>query len=234
MPTKRKVIAIISTALAALSLSFDAFNVFPGITWSWVAILFFVIFAIILYYNWFASENRVKSLESVRPSAVFHAFSPATAVLTPINKLGFFTRIDFSNNTSEPTGDASTAQALSAFIRVIGENGEVDAWDGRWANTNAPTTVGEIWTLNRIDLPANNQRATLDIGCRVEGEKEFYGWDNAHFFTASHRVRIPPGQYELRVTLAASNMGQRDFEFRLIIPDALQSESNSVQLIFRE
>ncbi len=214
-----------SAAITAISFSFNAFNVKPDIFWSWIALISFLVFVGIVGYGWVGAENRARRLEYARPSVVFSNLSPTTTTLSPIIKRAFFTRLEFVNNTAYPTGDNSTAHDLAANITVIGKDGRlIDTWDGRWANTNEPQTSGEIWSLNRIELPANNQRATLDIGYRLEAEKIFKGWDNAHFLGASQRVPIEPGSYKLQVILAASNMEQRDFEFSLTVPDEPQSE----------
>ncbi len=230
MQTKIKVGgAIVSAAIAALSFSFNAFNVKPNISWSWIALISFLVFVGFVAYGWIGAENRARRLEFARPSVVFSNLSPATSILSPTMKRAFFTRVEFINNTAHPTGDNSTAQKLAASLRVFDKNNrEIDNWDGRWANVNEPTTPSEIWSANRIDLPANNQRAILDIGYRVEGEKVFNGWDNLHYLNASQRVPIKPGVYELQIELAASNMEYSKFGFSLTIPDESQTDVNNV------
>jgi hypothetical protein len=217
--------AILSAMISATSLALNAFNFKPDIPWSWIAFISFLIFVGIIAWGWIDAESRAKQLERSRPSIVFSELSPASSILVPIKKLGYFTRLNFINNCAYPSGDSSTAHDLSASIQIVGKDGSVDTWDGRWANTDEPKAYGEIWSLNRLELPANNQRATLDIGFRYEGEKAFIGWDNAHFLNIGPpRVPVKPGQYDLLITIAASNMEQREFVFYLTVPDEPQSE----------
>lgn len=230
MRTTIKVIgAIISAAIAAISFCFNALNFKPDISWDWIALASFVVFVGFVFWGWRGAEFRARRLEYARPSVVFMNLSPTTITVHPINKKGFFTRLEFVNNTAYPTGDNSTAQDLAASIRVIDEsNLLIDSWDGRWANVDEPKTPSAIWSANKIALPANNQRAILDIGYRLEDEKVFNGWDNAHYVYANQRVSIQPGVYELQIELAASNMDYRNFVFSLVVPDEPQANENNV------
>jgi len=225
----------LSAAVAALSFSFNAFSIRPDISWSLIALISFLVFVAFVFWGWYGAELRARRLEYARPSVVFNGYSPEESMLTPMNKRAFFTRIEFVNNVAYPTGDNSTAHALIAQIKVINNNGqEVDAWEGRWANTDPPISTGDIWLKNRIELPANNQLAILDIGFRFEGEKEFIGWDNRHYFNLDKRVPLKPGLYTLETTLGGSNMEIREFRFVLTIPDTPQSDDNNPLIEFLE
>lgn len=225
--------AIVSYLVSAVTFAFNAFNVFKGISWAWIAFISFLVFGGFVFWGWYEAENRARLLENERPSIVFSGFSPDASILRPINKRAFFTRIKFANNRAYPNGDNSTAHDLTAQIKIIDKNEQlVDAWEGRWANTDAPGSTGDIWIKNRINLPANNQMAILDIGYRLEGKNEFVGWDNTQHFNLKKRASLKPGDYKLEVMLGASNMELREFYFALTIPDIPQSEQNGLIIKF--
>lgn len=170
--------------------------------------------------------REIDSAQQPRPRVKYAGLSPATVSMPAL----YFARLLFQNKSKTPFGRTSTAQELTASIAVRSKQAVVDEWDGRWANTDRPTTTGDIWKLNKLDLPANTQQATLDIGYRVEATLEFKGWDNLHYFE-DKRVPIKPGHYVLQVKLGAANWKQRDFWFTLDIPNEPQSSDlNQVQI----
>ena len=169
--------------------------------------------------------REIDSLLQPRPRVEYEGLSPAT-VSTPAL---YFARLTFQNKSKTPLGQASTAQELAALIVVWGKNSVMDKWDGRWANTDRPSTTGDIWRLNRVDLSANTQKATLDIGYRIEGGLEFKGWDNLHYLE-DKRVLIKPGHYALQVTLGAANWKERDFWYTLDVPNMPQSQLDQVKI----
>lgn len=232
MQTKHKIgWSIASAAVAAGSQALNALNINPSFPWVWVTFIGILIFIGILYWGWYGAENRAKRLEYSRPSVVFSTLSPAVTILKPIMQQAFFTRLEFVNNNAFPVGENSTANDLAASVKVLDKEGRlIDSWDGRWANTNEPTTPNEVWAYNKIKLPANNQRAILDVGYRLKGRKEFNGWDNDHYIRPTQRVAINPGSYTLVLTLGASNMEQNEFFFSLNIPDLPQTEINGVEV----
>jgi len=171
------------------------------------------------------------------PRVEFNGFSPAITEVMYFEKgAGFlkpayFVRLAFKNNAKNPSGVESTAQALTASITIFDKSRKtIDAWEGRWANQEHPCDSDGIWLLNRIDLPANNQEAILDIGFRHRGRQEFEGWDNKRLCGLLERKSIKPGFYKLQVTLAASNFKKKDFRFNLTIPEEPQSDSYQVQI----
>jgi len=138
---------------------------------------------------------------------------------------GYFVRLVFQNKAKNPSGQQSTAQDLAARITVFQNGQQIDAWDGRWANSDRPTTTGDITRLNGFELKANGQEAILDIGFRFHGEKDFWGFDNLHYLEQSpSRIPIKPSVYILKATLGASNWQKRTWSFALNIPDEAQSD----------
>ncbi len=141
-----------------------------------------------------------------------------------------FVRLTFLNKARTPSGAESTAKAMTALVRIDDrQSGEIDFWEGRWANNDKPYDVPSKWSADRLDLDANNQEAILDIGLRYEGDAEFYGWDNgperhSREEGPSARGPIGPGSYNLQVKLAASNMRERSWRFMLNIPQGFQSD----------
>jgi len=149
-----------------------------------------------------------------------------------VQKYGCYLRLVFRNNVKSPSGEGSTAKGTTAAIGVLAsDNSIVDSWNGRWANTNAPQSYGDIWVKNRYDIPAN-ETAILDIGFRMEGELQFQGHDNRHVsYPQPPRKRLEPDSYYLQVELRASNMGVKKFWFVLDIPNLLQSNDlNQVKI----
>jgi hypothetical protein len=165
-----------------------------------------------------------------RPKVEFDALSPAKAIVTTRNfadgttagDWGYFYRIAFRNNARSPSGANSTANAMTASISIFLGDKLQDSWDGRWAANDEPRTYPEKFKADRIDLPANNQQAILDIGMRLNGKTQFQGWDNGRYLLAQPRAIIAPGVYRLQVVLAASNFPEKELWFTLSIPDVPQ------------
>jgi hypothetical protein len=63
-----KVIAAIITALiTAISWGFITFNIVPNAPWSLIALISFILFAIIVGWGWYTTEKQLKQLEKTRP-----------------------------------------------------------------------------------------------------------------------------------------------------------------------
>lgn len=60
--------AIVTAGFSAVGLAFNAFNVFPNIEWKWIALISFIVFVIIVWQGWLASEHRAKRFENGKPN----------------------------------------------------------------------------------------------------------------------------------------------------------------------
>ena len=172
-----------------------------------------------------------------RPKVEFQGLSLAMTEFVPTDigstglRQGYFTRLVFKNNAKYPSGDGSTAHQLVATITVFdADKKKVDEWGGRWANTDPPTSHGEKWLVDRIDLPANNQEAILDIGLRLGGDSYFQGWENGWHLRLPPRKHIEPGKYKVQVILGASNFKAKTWQFSLENPIEPQSDECHIKM----
>lgn len=165
------------------------------------------------------------------PKVEYDGLSPAkSSIIDKVNGqllgTGYFVRLAFKNNAKNPSGENSTANSTTAFIKLIDKTGNViDSWEGRWANNGEPSSFPNKWEADKLKLEANNQQAILDIGYRLIGENRFCGWDNGRYFGAPPRKYINPGSYEIHITLAASNYKKREWRFSLFIPNEPESDN---------
>ncbi|MBI4186353.1 MAG: hypothetical protein HY530_02460 [Chloroflexi bacterium] len=167
---------------------------------------------------------RIRRFESSSPNVEFDGLSPAQASMG--TRQGYFYRLAFKNTAKNPSGQNSTALAMTAHISIFDNGGDmVDDWEGRWAILDEPLSYGEIWQLNRYDLQPNNQQVILDIGFRFQGESQFQGWDNFHYLSVGQPRRcLGIGSYKIRVLLAASNITKKEWWFTLNIPNEPQAD----------
>lgn len=173
-----------------------------------------------------------------RPRIEFDGLEPSKALVSNLRNgqqvidTGYFIRLAFKNNASNPSGKNSTALSSTAFIKIFDNSGNiVDSWEGRWANNGEPNSFPNKWEADKLNLEANNQRAILDIGLRISGTVNFQGWDNGRYFDAPERSMLPPNIYSVQVTLAASNYKKRNWWFSLIVPNEPQKDVlNQVQI----
>ena len=158
------------------------------------------------------------SPSDLRFAAVVAAF--IFFIITAWREYEWFLRQGFRNDAPDPTGSDSTAQMLTAAIKVIGaQGGQMDSWTGRWANLDEPSGHAEKWQIDRIDLPPNGQEAILDLFVRYDGQPNCYGWDNSVMLGTARHVPIGPGQYRIEVTLRGANMKRQLFNYVLIVSD---------------
>ena len=148
----------------------------------------------------------------------------------------YFTKLSFKNKAKNPSGEESTAKSTTASVTIYDDKGKlIDSWEGRWANNSEPFDYPSKMIEDRLDVETNNQSAILDIGLRFEGDTEFYGWNNHQNlfgFGGFIRDKIKPNQYELQVTLSASNMKEKTWGFTLDVPNDPQGDKpNQVKII---
>lgn len=172
-----------------------------------------------------------------RPRVIFDGFKLDTRSVhwnehgLDVYKTWHFISIAFKNNPKNPSGEDSKAKDLIAKVIVFDEGGiEIDHWDGRWVNSEEPSSLSEALSSNRIDLPANSQQVILDIGFRFMGERDFFGWSNMRFTKHEALVPILPGSKNMEVTLTGSNIKKQTYWFNLNIPKEPESDSSRVQI----
>ncbi len=190
--------------------------------WVWVVVLLigFCVAQFMVFHNLRQKKNELQSkldeIMNARPNVEFDSVSAE-----PYQGVYYF-RLVFRNSVHSPSGDASTAKGTTARIEVLArDNGTVDSWDGRWAQTNPPESYEDITDKNSYDIPAN-KTAILDVGFRVEGQLKFQGHDNLSLFYKQPRKPLNPDSYYVQVALRASNMGVKELRFTLDIPNEPQ------------
>jgi hypothetical protein len=129
---------------------------------------------------------------------------------------GNFHRIRVENLSLDPSGEGSTARELSAEIELVNVSGIlVERWTGRWADLEEADSPGKKWVVDKIDLPPNGQKPTLDIGVNYEGKQGFNRWDNTRYVGDYKANPHLDPVYDIRVTLGANNMRKKELRFRL-------------------
>jgi hypothetical protein len=226
------VVRIMTGLLAGVSLAFDVtgYSVWntPPNKWGIIGLIAFGVFVLLTLAG--EMERRMQP----RPKIEFDGLSPARNIVSTKDlagkikeqRWGYFFRIAFKNNAKNPSGENSISHATHAHICLFDRKGELDNWDGRWPANSEPTTYAEKVVADRLDILPNDEPVILDVGMRGLNESDFQGWDNIRYidFGGQQRKSIPPGLYALKVTLAATNFKKKDWWFKLIIPDAVQTD----------
>ena len=174
-----------------------------------------------------------------RPSVIWESVSYSKTSAWDFDSSGsgspkpaYSTRLIFRNTAKNPSGDESTAQSLTAEVKILSRQIVVDSWAGIWANNDKAYDYPSTLAMNELHLKANNQPGILDIGFRYEDKAEFYGWDNnvdqRIKESPSRRMAISPGTYELELKIMATNMKKKTWYFSLDVPQSVQSETNHI------
>lgn len=137
-----------------------------------------------------------------------------------------FRRVAFTNDATDPSGDASIAKYLSAEVIISDMTAtQVDRYTGRWANLSEARDPAHKWIADRIDLPPNGQEAILDLIMRFVGTTTAIGWDNSLASGTGRRPELRDAEYEIEVMLRAANMKKKSFYFSVTnTPDVFDVE----------
>jgi hypothetical protein len=222
-----RVVALLSAAAAGVGFDVTGTSLW-GLSSGALRIMIFVTFGVFVGLTiWREGELWLAPRPNVQYDGLIPDRGPVTT--TYLNratkiKIGYFFRIALKNNARNPFGANSTAEAMTASVDVYADGKVVDSWVGRWPANHEPRSYPEKFQADRLDLPANNQQAILDIGMRYEGEEIWQGWDNGHYFGGESRPSLQPGCYTLRVTIAPANCMTKELWFELKVPNIPQSD----------
>ncbi len=149
--------------------------------------------------------------------------------IKPFENAWFACVIVRNNVVGCPSGDISTSKHTRAKIEVFNTKGTVlHSWNARWSDQRWPIDYADIDTQNQRDINAG-ETARLDIGKRKNGEIEFRAWYNwlpSLPEPNPELVTFNPGSYHIRLSLSASNMGEKKHWFSLFVPNVIQSDSS--------
>jgi hypothetical protein len=207
--------AIVSGAISAIGISFNAFNICPSIEWIWIAGISFFIFVIIIWQGWSASENRAKQYEKTNPYLIFKE-KRESEIWQPGNNDPIFRALQvWFINKPKISSERSVAKDLTATVtfynRVTKKNFDVY---GIFVVAEYYEDMGYRGISNKIDkFPPSNEPAKLQLAIKRQNE------ESAHAFVKNvSEPEILMGSHYVRVQFSGTGINQKAYWFNLTNP----------------
>lgn len=139
--------AIFTAASSAAGFAFNAFNIWPDINWSLVALIAFVAFVVIVGQGWYASEHRAKQYETSRPKIICKQIITRQHIDEERKPIYWAIQVWFINSPSI-TSEHSTAKNVTATVTFYDEQKKKKfEMHGCFTQTAVPESAG----INRFD-----------------------------------------------------------------------------------
>ena len=171
--------AILTGIFSATGFALNAFSIWPGINWSLIALIGLVVFVVIVWQGWYASEHRARQYEASRPKIICKQTIARQHIDVQGKPIYWAVQVWFINSPSI-TSEHSTAKNVTATVTFYDEEKKKEfEMYGCFTETSVPESEG----INRfgdlrdeiVNWPPNDIPQKLLLALQWPDDEIAYG-----------------------------------------------------------